>query len=297
MGPQEALQEAVAHRLALFDRSDIISRIWGKDFTVWRDDPTEIADRLGWLTVHEEMRGRVPELREFASSCAADGLTNAVLAGMGGSSLAPEVLRDTFGVAPGMLDLIVLDSTHPDQVLAVERNLPLDKTLFVIASKSGTTTETLSHFAHFWEKVPVGARFVAITDAGTPLEELAAERGFRRTFLNPPDIGGRYSALSYFGLVPGALIGANLDELLDQAASMADACASGVRTADNPGARVGAVIGEAALAGRDKLTLVLDHHVRTFGYWLEQLIAESRIAARSRPAAAAGTRPNGLSAL
>ncbi|MGH2557097.1 MAG: glucose-6-phosphate isomerase [Actinomycetota bacterium] len=273
--PLEDLQEAVGRRLASFDRSDAIRRIWRRDFTVWRDDPMEIADRLGWLTVHGAMQGEVSELREFASSCAADGLTHALLAGMGGSSLAPEVLRETFGVAPGMLDLIVLDSTHPDQILAVERHLPLDKALFVIASKSGTTTETLSHFAYFWEKIPVGERFVAITDPGTPLEALAAERGFRRTFLNPPDIGGRYSALSYFGLVPGALIGADLDGLLDRAASMADACAYGVPAADNPGAGIGAVIGEAALAGKDKLTLVLDQHVRAFGHWLEQLIAES----------------------
>lgn len=256
-------------------QSDTVPRIWRKDFTVWRDDPTEISDRLGWLTVHVDIRDRVTELREFGASCAADGLTHAVLAGMGGSSLAPEVLRETFGVAPGMLDLTVLDSTHPDQILAVERRLPLDTTLFVIASKSGTTTETLSHLAYFWVKVPDGSRFVAITDPGTPLEKLAAERGFRHTFLNPPDIGGRYSALSYFGLVPGALIGADLDQLLDRAASMARACGPDVPPANNPGARLGAVIGEAALAGRDKLTLLLDQHVRAFGYWVEQLIAES----------------------
>ncbi|HEY3209129.1 MAG TPA: glucose-6-phosphate isomerase [Actinomycetota bacterium] len=269
------MDDRVALRLAAFDQNDTIRRIWHEDFTVWRDDPTEITDRLGWLTVSEGMQERVPELEEFASSCAADGLTHAVLAGMGGSTLAPEVLRETFGVSPGRLDLVVLDTTHPDQILAVERSLPIDRTLFVIASKSGTTTETLSHFAYFWEKVPDGSRFVAITDPGTPLEKLAAERGFRRVFLNPPDIGGRYSALSYFGLVPGSLVGVDLDELLDRAISMADACASDAPAANNPGARVGAAIGEAALAGRDKLTLILDPIVRTFGYWVEQLIAES----------------------
>ena len=275
MNPLQELEDRVSLRLAAFDQNDTIRRIWRKDFTVWRDDPAEITDRLGWLTVHEVMRERVPELEQFASNCAADGLTHAVLAGMGGSSLAPEVLRGAFGVAPAMLDLVVLDTTHPDQILAVERTLPIDRTLFVIASKSGTTTETLSHFAYFWEKVPDGSRFVAITDPGTPLERLASERGFRRAFLNPPDIGGRYSALSYFGLVPGALIGTDLDRLLDMAIAMAHACVSDAPARNNPGARIGAVIGEAALAGRDKLTLVLDQHVRTFGYWVEQLIAES----------------------
>jgi glucose-6-phosphate isomerase len=269
------LEDRVGRRLAQFDRTDTIRRIWDKDFTVWRDDPTEITDRLGWLSVHEVMHDRLPEIDEFASNCADDGLTHAVLAGMGGSSLAPEVLGETFGVAPGTLDLVVLDTTHPDQILDVERGLPLDRTLFVIASKSGTTTETLAHFAYFWQKVPDGTRFVAITDPGSPLDRLASERGFRSTFLNPPDIGGRYSALSYFGLLPGALIGTDLDGLLHKAKDMAHACGSAVRQRDNPGAWLGATIGEAALAGRDKLTLVLDENVRTFGYWVEQLIAES----------------------
>jgi glucose-6-phosphate isomerase len=269
------LEDRVGSRLASFEQDAVIRRIWQKDFTVWRDDPTEISDRLGWLTVQDAMRDHVAELQAFASRCVTDGMTHAVLAGMGGSSLAPEVLRGTMGVSAGMLDLVVLDTTHPDQILAVERKLPLDRTLFVMASKSGTTTETLSHFAYFWEKVPDGSRFMAITDAGTPLEKLATERRFRRTFLNPSDIGGRYSALSYFGLVPGALIGADLEGLLDRATAMAQACGPHVPATNNPGARVGAFIGEAALAGQDKLTLVLDDQVRSFGYWVEQLIAES----------------------
>jgi glucose-6-phosphate isomerase len=269
------LQERVDQRLARFDQDDVVTRIWKRDHTVWRDDPTEIADRLGWLTVHQTMRGRLAELAAFAEGCAADGLTHAVLAGMGGSSLAPEVLRTTFGVARGGLDLAVLDTTNPDHIRAVERSLPLDHTLFLIASKSGTTTETLSHFAYFWDKVPDGSHFVAITDPGTPLEALAKDRGFRAAFLNPSDIGGRYSALSYFGLVPGALIGADLEGLLEQASGAADACGPGSAAADNPGAWLGAVMGEAALAGRDKLTLVLEEGVRSFGSWVEQLLAES----------------------
>ena len=269
------LDREVALRLASFGRDDTMRRIWRRDHTVWRPDPTEITDRLGWLTVHEVMRKRCPELKEFAARCAADGLTHAVLAGMGGSSLAPEVLRATFGVSPGMLDLVVLDTTHPDQILGVERLLDLGRTLFVISSKSGTTVETLSHLAYFWEKVPDGSRFVTITDPGTPLETLAHQRGFRATFLNPPDIGGRYSALSLFGLVPGALIGVDLDALLDRAAEAAQACGPDVAAEENPGAWLGALLGEGARGGRDKLTLVLGERIRAFGSWVEQLIAES----------------------
>jgi transaldolase/glucose-6-phosphate isomerase len=269
------LDERVALRLARFEQDDTIGRIWKRDHTVWAEDPTEVDDRLGWLTVHEVMHERCSELQAFAETCAAEGLTHAVLAGMGGSSLAPEVLRDTFGVGTGMLDLVVLDTTHPDQILAAERALPLDTTLFVIASKSGTTTETMSHFAYFWDKVRDGSRFVAITDPGTPLESVARDKDFRATFLNPPDIGGRYSALSYFGLVPGALGGADLGGLLERASEAAHACVPYVPLADNPGAWLGAVLGEAAAAGRDKLTIILDERIRSFGSWVEQLIAES----------------------
>ncbi|HCP62524.1 MAG TPA: transaldolase [Actinobacteria bacterium] len=269
------LDEAVSARLASMDGEEATRRIWAHDHTVWSSSPTEITDRLGWLTVHDLMHERVPELKEFAAQVAADGLTDVVLAGMGGSSLAPEVLRETFGVAPGALELHVLDTTNPDQIIAVERSLDLDKTLFVIASKSGGTTETLSHFAYFWEKVPRGSNYVAITDPGTSLEQLAKDHDFREVFVNPPDIGGRYSALSYFGLVHGALIGMDLDGLLDRAIQAEHACASCVPAAENPGAWLGAVMGEAALAGRDKLTLVLPESIRSFGYWVEQLIAES----------------------
>ncbi len=268
------LQRAISSRAEQLDKEEVVRRIWEKDHTVWRDDPTEITDRLGWLTVPETMRDHVVDLKNFAETCASDGLTTAVLAGMGGSSLAPEVLRATFGVAPGLLDLIVLDTTHPDQILAVERGLDLGRTLFIVSSKSGTTTETNSHFAYFWEKVSDGSRFVAITDRGTPLEKLANERGFRRTFLNPADIGGRYSALSYFGLVPAALIGVDLEGLLDRAIEMAQFCRTPVK-GPNTGADLGVLMGEAAVAGRDKLTLVLSDEIQTFGYWVEQLIAES----------------------
>jgi hypothetical protein len=184
-------------------------------------------------------------------------------------------MRATLGVAPGMLDLIVLDTTNPGQVVAVEASLDLATTLFIVASKSGGTIETRSHLAYFWEKVRDGRQFVAITDEGTSLDRLATERGFRRVFRSQPDIGGRYSALSHFGLVPAALIGADLDALLAGARDMARACSAMIEPAANPGAWLGALMGEAALAGRDKLTLVLPEALSTFGYWVEQLIAES----------------------
>jgi glucose-6-phosphate isomerase len=269
------LDQAAAKRLDAFEDEDAVRRIWRKDHTVWSPDPTEIVDRLGWLTVADAMRPRVSELRSFAEACAADGLRTAVLCGMGGSSLAPEVFRTSFGVADGMLDLVVLDTTDPDQISAAERGLDLERTLFVISSKSGTTIETDSQLRYFWERAPDARRFVAVSDPGTPLEALARERGFRGVFANPRDIGGRYSALSYFGLVPAALIGAPLERLLDGASGMASACRSGIPARENPGAELGARIGEAALAGRDKLTLALPDAIASFGAWLEQLIAES----------------------
>jgi transaldolase/glucose-6-phosphate isomerase len=273
--PPAPLEEAVTERLRRMDQDRVVLRMWRKDHTVWKPEPREITDRLGWLTVADAMHERLFELESFARQAVEDGLTHAVLMGMGGSSLAPEVLRTTFGVGAGALDLIVLDTTHPAAIAETEASLPLDQTLFLVASKSGTTVETLSHLAYFWDKVGRGEQFVAITDPGTPLEKLGRDRGFRAVFLNPEDIGGRYSALSLFGLVPGALIGADLHRLLDGAEEMACACDSCVPIDHNPGVVLGATMGEAALAGRDKLTLVLPAKIASFGDWVEQLVAES----------------------
>jgi transaldolase/glucose-6-phosphate isomerase len=269
------LAERVEERLARMEAERIVPRIWERDHTVWAEDPREIRDRLGWLDVAEAMRDRVGALRSFASSARADGLTHVVLCGMGGSSLAPEVLAEAFGTAPGGLELVVLDTTHPDHLLAVERTVPPDGALFLISSKSGTTVETRSHLDYFWGRVPNGSRFAAITDPGTPLESLGRERAFREVFLNPPDIGGRYSALSLFGLVPAALLGVDLEVLLEGATSMAAACGPDVPARQNPAARLGAILGEAATSGRDKLTLVLPDSVAGLGAWIEQLVAES----------------------
>ncbi len=274
-GELNGLREPVAKRLAALRDDEVPRRIWAFDHTVWKPEPDEIANRLGWLTAVDRMTEEAPRLREFAREVAGEGFRTAVLLGMGGSSLAPEVLATTSGAERGMLDLTVLDTTDPETILQVERTLDLSHTLFIVSSKSGTTVETLSHLAYFWDKLGDGAHFVAITDRGTPLERTARDREFRRVFLNPADIGGRYSALSYFGLVPGALIGADLDGLLDRAHEMLHACHHCVPPEENPGAWLGAVMGEGARAGRDKLTLVLPREVAALGYWIEQLIAES----------------------
>jgi glucose-6-phosphate isomerase len=262
--------------------ADAVRRIWAHDASLWGQDALaerNITSRLGWLTVVETMQERVEGLRAFADEVRSAGFRRAVLLGMGGSSLAPDVLRQTFGAARGYLDLDVLDTTDPATLAHLERSLDLDQTLFLVASKSGTTLETLSHLAYFWAKTNGrGDQFVAITDGGTPLEALARERGFRRVFVNPADIGGRYSALSYFGLVPGALLGLDLTALLDRAARMAEACrptGDGARATGGPGLQLGAILGAAAVAGRDKLTLVLPDTIASFGDWVEQLIAES----------------------
>ncbi len=195
---------------------------------------------------------------------------------MGGSSLCPDVLRNTFGPVRGRPKLHVLDTTDPSTILAVRSKIRLANTLFIVASKSGETTETLSHFAYFWEQTKgKGKQFAAITDPGTSLEKLARERNFRWVFSNPPDIGGRYSALSYFGLVPGALMGVDIKELLERAVEMEHSCADSVPVESNPGVWLGGVMGRLATQGRNKVTLIASPKVATFGYWVEQLIAES----------------------
>jgi glucose-6-phosphate isomerase len=266
----------VQQALADLDARDVLARIRQPDHTVWSDDPTEITEpnRLGWLEVHAEMAGEAESLQAFAASVAAEGYTTAVVLGMGGSSLAPEVLQATFGYRLDRLALQVLDTTHPDAILDLERAIDLSKTLFIVSSKSGSTVETISQFRYFWKLIPDGAHFIAITDPGSSLQKLGEAHGFRRVFLNRPDIGGRYSALSYFGLVPAALIGADLEAVLAQAGEMAGVCES-PSAAANPGAYLGAVMGEAALAGRDKLMLFLPPQFAAFGDWVEQLLAES----------------------
>jgi transaldolase / glucose-6-phosphate isomerase len=272
------LEQAVAQRIAQAREEDVARRVWRKDPALWGGtaDTPELSNRLGWLTVAEALQEELPDLKAFAQQCAADGLTDAVLLGMGGSSLAPEVFRQSFETADGALRLHVLDSTDPAAVLATEQAIDLDKTLFIVSSKSGGTIETLSHFAYFWDKVRNGDQFIAITDPGSPLTEIAREHAFRRVFEADPDIGGRYSALSHFGIVPATLMGADVDALLEGAQVAAQGCRHEDTSEGNSGLWLGATLGEASLRGRDKLTFVVDDpEISTIGLWLEQLVAES----------------------
>ncbi len=265
-------------RVAELEDADVPRRIWDKDPTVWKDDPgtPEIADRLGWLTVAGATLEEAATLVAFAAEVRAT-CDRVVLCGMGGSSLAPEVLRRTFGSARGHPSLVVLDSTDPQAVPAAAAG-DLARTLFLISSKSGTTLETDCFFHYFWELARGrGDQFVAITDPETPLARLAQERRFRRAFLNPPDIGGRYSALSYFGLVPAALLGIDVRRLLQRAQRMAEACAREVPAVDSPAARLGAILAAAALDGRDKLTFVLSPGIASLGLGAPDIYGRDRV--------------------
>jgi transaldolase/glucose-6-phosphate isomerase len=278
------LQPQVSDGLRRAGKEQVASKIWGKDPAVWTDDPpaqATIKNRLGWLHVTDLMQERADDLKRFARDVREDGYTSVVLLGMGGSSLAPEVINRVFGQREGYPRFFMLDSTEPGTIEAIERRIDLSSTLFVVATKSGGTTETISFYHYFREKVNVargakaGESFVAITDPGSSLEKLAQEEGFRRTFLNMPDIGGRYSALSYFGMVPAALMGVDIEDLLDRAETMAAACAPCVDTPDNPGLWLGTVMGTLYRQGHDKVTILTSPELDSFGLWAEQLIAES----------------------
>jgi transaldolase/glucose-6-phosphate isomerase len=274
-------QQVVDGRLKDWERGAFLRRLWAKDYTLWSRQPVaELTDRLGWLTLPETMPEHARELTAFAEHVRADGFRHVVLLGMGGSSLAPEVFQRTFGNAPGFPELMVLDSTHPDAVRTVEKSIDPTKTLFLVSSKSGGTTETLSFFYYFWELVtksgrPPGEQFVAITDPGTSLEKLAGQRRFRRVFSAPPEVGGRYSALTVFGLVPAALIGVDITRLLDEALTVAETSAFCVPEGSSAPLTLGAAMGELALAGRDKITFIASPTLDAFPIWVEQLIAES----------------------
>jgi glucose-6-phosphate isomerase/transaldolase/glucose-6-phosphate isomerase len=260
--------------------SRVVQRLWDKDHTLWKTEPTEIADRLGWLTVIGEMQRHVSSLTSFSRSIRDRRIRDVVLLGMGGSSLGPEVLRASFGSSKGSPRLWVLDSTVPGWVQSVTRAIHPRDTLFIVSSKSGGTIEVMSLLAHFWELMRrtaghrVGEQFIAITDPGTGLEKLAAERQFWRIFTNPSDIGGRYSVLSYFGLVPAALLGLDLEKLLTRAADMAAQCRSDA-VERNPGVELGAAMAALARAQRDKVTIMASPAISSFGLWVEQLLAES----------------------
>ncbi|MGH2840416.1 MAG: bifunctional transaldolase/phosoglucose isomerase [Solirubrobacteraceae bacterium] len=273
----DELEPLIAELIKRAEDEHVARRIWSKDDTLWGPPgQPEVADRLGWLNAHETYAEHVDDLEAFTQEAIADGYTDAVLLGMGGSSLAPEVLRRSFGECQhGCLRLHVLDSTDPGAVLAIERAIDLEHALFIVSTKSGGTIETLSLFEHFWSLRPHGGQYVAITDPGSSLQSLAFERDFRRTFLNDPDVGGRYSALTFFGLVPAALMGVDVERLLDGAGVAAEACTAYHASEGNSGLWLGVSLAALAMQGRDKLTFVVDDPIASFGLWAEQLVAES----------------------
>jgi transaldolase / glucose-6-phosphate isomerase len=274
-------QSAVDARLAAWSAGDLAHRFWRKDPTAWPGTPaSDVASRMGWIGLPETMEGRLDELEAFAREVVADGIRSVVVLGMGGSSLAPDVFARVFGPRAGYPALFVLDSTHPRAIADLTARLDLPHTLFLVSSKSGTTLEPLSFYAYFREHVArlrddAGRQFVAITDPGTPLERLAREHGFRRIFSAPADVGGRYSALTVFGLVPAALLGVDLRTVLDRARRQAEAGAFCVPASENPGFRLGAALGELGRAGRDKVTFFAEPPLEALPDWIEQLIAES----------------------
>ncbi len=263
------------------ENENIVDRIWQKDHAVWRKDPTEISNRLGWLDCLEVTKKSFDEINSFVAEVKSDGFTQALLMGMGGSSLAPEVFSLTFGTKEGFLNLHVLDSTHPDAILEYEQKLDPSKTLYIVSTKSGGTVETISFMKYFYNsalkklgKEKVSKHFVAITDPRSGLEEIAKKLNFRKIFLNDPNIGGRYSALSLFGIVPAALVGVDTEKLFDETSTMISECRK-KEVSENSGAKLGGIIGNLAKEGIDKLTFINSPKLKYLGAWLEQLIAES----------------------
>jgi glucose-6-phosphate isomerase/transaldolase/glucose-6-phosphate isomerase len=250
-----SFQSVVHPALDGLTRERVIERLWSKDHRLWKPDPKEIADRLGWLTVQDQMRQQLGQLQRCVAAAKDLKMKDVVLLGMGGSSLGPEVFRTLFGSQKGFPRLWVLDSTIPGWIRQVTKAISPSRTLFLVASKSGGTIEVMSLFAHFWNLVAKakgnrgGKQFVAITDPGTGLEKMAREYGFGDIFTNPADIGGRYSVLSLFGLVPAAFLGLDIAKLLDRAAGMAERCRQQHDIATNPGAYLGVAVHVRTLGG------------------------------------------------
>ena len=285
LGP---LASGVAARVKTLAEQDVPRRFWAHDPSLWTDNEAgqvEIRKRMGWLDAPERSRSLADDLKRFVKDCQAAEYTHALLMGMGGSSLAPEVISEIFGErevnGKPALTVQILDSTDPGQVRSSSRWSPVEQTLYIVSSKSGTTSEVHAYLDYFWARAhrrlgeKAAEHFIAITDPGTPLEKLGRERKFRRVFLADPTVGGRYSALTAFGLVPAALSGVDVNMLLDRGKWMAEQCAPELPAGQNIGLVLGAVLGQAYSTGRDKLTLLADSKIKSFGSWLEQLIAES----------------------
>jgi glucose-6-phosphate isomerase len=278
------LRDAMRDALADAEEVDLIDRLWNKDASLWKSEPPQqkiINNALGWLTVPRQMLASAEELKTFADTLrVSQQFRHVMVCGMGGSSLCPEVLRQTFGRQQDFPELLVLDSTDPDTINNFAKQIDVQHCLFIVASKSGTTTEPIV-FHKFWydRLVQTGANagdsFIAVTDPGTQMVKAAQADHFRKIFLNQPDIGGRYSALSYFGMAPAAIMGLDVSELLKRAVAASELCGADSPIDENPGALLGATMAECALAGRDKLTIVTDEKLASLGLWIEQLIAES----------------------
>ena len=275
-------EDSIRNALVTLDCNEVLRRIWERDHTVWKPDPTEIRDRLGWLTIAGDMRESVADIEIFADEVKNEGYRHIVLLGMGGSSLGALAIHSLFGSSQGYPELIVLDTTVPESIASVVHEVDFSKTLFIVASKSGTTIEPNVLYRFFRTLVEQDAgfdeachHFVAICDRGTALEDLAHKDGFRRVFLNPSDIGGRYSVQSLFGMAPAALTGVEIDTLLARMEAMSLACERAVSSVDNPSAWLGAAIASLAMQGRDKLTIITTKSLWGFGLWVEQLLAES----------------------
>ena len=278
----EEIKHKVEKRLSLWQEQNIPSRLWNFDPAIWKENPAEqkeLADRLGWLNKPYKMLDKFYELQQFADEIKND-FTNVLLLGMGGSSLAPDVFSKTFGSKDGYPKLEILDSTHPINVKRIAETYDLSKTLFIVASKSGGTIETMSFFYFFYNEVNKfnknpGSQFVALTDPNTWLEKFAAEKQFRKIFSTPGDVGGRYSALTYFGMLHAALMGIDVERFLLNAKEIADECQPYIEAGKNPGFFLGAVLGELYETGQDKLTFFVSSKFSSFPQWIEQLVAES----------------------
>jgi transaldolase/glucose-6-phosphate isomerase len=274
------LESDVNRLLDNWQTGDRVARLWSGDVTLWSG--SDEAQWLGWMKIVEQSLSQLDELQAFAQEVRDAGIIHVVLLGMGGSSMAPEVFSETFNRPTGYPELLVLDSIHPAQISAVEAAVDLAHTLFIVSSKSGSSLEPNILADYFYQLVvhtvgaaDAGNHFIAITDPGTCLEARAGREGFRHVFHGEPSIGGRFSALSNFGLLPAALIGVDCRQLLESAQVMVDACSQATPVADNPGVVLGCIMGAAADAGRDKLTLVISPRLASIGAWLEQLVAES----------------------
>lgn len=277
-----AYAETVSRAIERLEADRIVPRIWNADHTVWKPAPDDTPDRLGWLDLPRQMRNETTDLDAFAQEIRRAGYSHVVLLGMGGSSLGAEVLAQICGASSRAPALLILDSTVPSRIRGVSDSIDPARTLFIVSSKSGSTIEPNVLYRYFHQLVArhvggecTGSRFAAVTDTGTPLEKLARDRGFLRVFINPPNVGGRYSALSFFGLTPAVLAGVDIGRIIERAEMMAQYCSAGSPISQNPGARLGAAIGALAKIGRDKLTIAASPSFADFGPWIEQVIAES----------------------